>query len=298
MNALLCHAVPIAKSAPCSAVIAATTSLLLCRPPARSPSVPPAARRSSCSGRRRRGCHRRGEIDGDGARAAIPARRKIASRCVTPDSSSSANGRDIGELLGRDPHPQRLPFAYRTAYTLMEIAADRRIVQHVAQMPPSWGTLYHLTKLDDAQFTKLLKSGVIRPDLERHEIICCAMPSRSHRPTRSAAKQCRRRRGLHLERADQPRLRQRSVVAASASIIAARISRATNPRRAYVMTRDDRQRKEWSCSSDAHRPCVEQTNMDRPMLLGQAVERQHQRQRGRGPTWTTNPGRDTYECVH
>ena len=100
---------------------------------------------------------------------------------VTPESSSSAIGRDIGELRPRSIRSVAVRLPHR--YTLMEIAADRRIVQHVAPMPPSWGTLYHLTKLDDAQFTKLLKSRVIRPDLERHEIICCAMPSRSHRPT-------------------------------------------------------------------------------------------------------------------
>jgi hypothetical protein len=48
---------------------------------------------------------------------------------------------DIGELVGREPHEQRLPFNYATAYRLMAIAADQRIVSHVKQLPPAWGTL-------------------------------------------------------------------------------------------------------------------------------------------------------------
>jgi len=44
-----------------------------------------------------------------------------------------------------------LPFAARTAQRLMAVAADARLANptHVSLLPPSWGTLYELTKLPD-----------------------------------------------------------------------------------------------------------------------------------------------------
>jgi hypothetical protein len=45
-----------------------------------------------------------------------------------------------------------LPFGPRTAQRLMAIADDPRLTNatHVSLLPPNWGTLYELTKLDDA----------------------------------------------------------------------------------------------------------------------------------------------------
>src|SRR3990172_2357705 len=42
-----------------------------------------------------------------------------------------------------------LPFKARAAQMLMKIAADPRLskAQHLAHLPPSWGTLYELTKV-------------------------------------------------------------------------------------------------------------------------------------------------------
>ena len=39
-------------------------------------------------------------------------------------------------------------------------------------MPPHWGTLYELTKLDDASFEARLRDGTIRADMERRDIQC------------------------------------------------------------------------------------------------------------------------------
>jgi hypothetical protein len=42
---------------------------------------------------------------------------------------------------------------------------DQRLAKRtrVSVLPPSWGTLYQLTRLDDGQFDGLLETGVIRP---------------------------------------------------------------------------------------------------------------------------------------
>ncbi len=40
-----------------------------------------------------------------------------------------------------------LPFGRRTAYRLMDIANDPRLVTHVSQLPSSWGTLAEITRL-------------------------------------------------------------------------------------------------------------------------------------------------------
>jgi len=65
-----------------------------------------------------------------------------------------------------------LPFGARTAQMLMAIAADPRLhnPKHVSHLPPSWGTLYELTKLDDEHFVEAIKQKVIRSDMERREI--------------------------------------------------------------------------------------------------------------------------------
>jgi hypothetical protein len=39
-----------------------------------------------------------------------------------------------------------------------------------AHLPASWGTLYELTKLDDATFEEKIADGTIRPDMERRDI--------------------------------------------------------------------------------------------------------------------------------
>jgi hypothetical protein len=65
-----------------------------------------------------------------------------------------------------------LPFRPRTARMLMAIARDERLTdrKHVSVLPPSWGTLYLLTKLTGEEFEARLAAGLIRPDLERNEI--------------------------------------------------------------------------------------------------------------------------------
>src|SRR4029077_16704111 len=37
-------------------------------------------------------------------------------------------------------------------------------------LPPNWGTLYQLSRLDDETFDRLLEAGTIRPEMERSEV--------------------------------------------------------------------------------------------------------------------------------
>jgi hypothetical protein len=64
-----------------------------------------------------------------------------------------------------------LPFNRHTAHKLMQIASDKRLtnVSHGKHLPPSWTTLYELTKLDDETFDQKLRDGTIHPDMQRKE---------------------------------------------------------------------------------------------------------------------------------
>src|SRR5215470_5679942 len=62
-----------------------------------------------------------------------------------------------------------LPFKPRTAQMLMKIAADKRLIKakHASLLPPSWFTLYLLTRLSDDAFDKALAQGKINPEMTR-----------------------------------------------------------------------------------------------------------------------------------
>jgi N6-adenosine-specific RNA methylase IME4 len=62
-----------------------------------------------------------------------------------------------------------LPFGSRTAQRIMKIACDPRITNptHVSVLPPQWGALYELTRLDDTTFAAAVGDGRISPDMER-----------------------------------------------------------------------------------------------------------------------------------
>ncbi len=89
-----------------------------------------------------------------------------------------ATGRTLVEAKEALPHGEfeamvaaDLPFSARSARMLMTIAQDGRLLnrKHVSVLPPSWGTLYELTKLDDQTFEAAVETGAIRPDMERKD---------------------------------------------------------------------------------------------------------------------------------
>jgi N6-adenosine-specific RNA methylase IME4 len=66
----------------------------------------------------------------------------------------------------------QLPFKEATAQRLMTIAADARLSNpaHVQHLPPHWGTLYELSKLDDVTFEARLSAQKIHPDMTRGDV--------------------------------------------------------------------------------------------------------------------------------
>jgi len=67
---------------------------------------------------------------------------------------------------------RELPFSPQTAQKLMKIARTGHLTNaaHVRYLPPNWGTIYELTKVDEAEFSELIEGGIVRPDMERSEI--------------------------------------------------------------------------------------------------------------------------------
>ena len=62
-------------------------------------------------------------------------------------------------------------FSSRTAQMLMVVANNSVIAKakHASLLPPSWYTLYELTKLDDTFLLRAIDSGTIHPDIERSD---------------------------------------------------------------------------------------------------------------------------------
>lgn len=88
-------------------------------------------------------------------------------------------GRQLIEAKAALPHGEfqmmvesDLDFAPSTARRLMAIASDERLSKraHVNVLPTSWGTLYELTKLDNATLERLIDDGTIRPDMPRRVV--------------------------------------------------------------------------------------------------------------------------------
>jgi len=63
-----------------------------------------------------------------------------------------------------------LPFGPRTARMLKNVAEDERIRNHGSVLPPSWRTLYELTKLEDDEFAAKLADGTIHPEMQRKDV--------------------------------------------------------------------------------------------------------------------------------
>jgi hypothetical protein len=65
-----------------------------------------------------------------------------------------------------------LPFNRHTAHKLMQIAGDKRLtnVSPGKHLPPSWTTLYELTKLDDDTLERKLRDGTIYPGMRRKDV--------------------------------------------------------------------------------------------------------------------------------
>jgi len=87
-------------------------------------------------------------------------------------------GRRVQVALSELPHGEkatlweRLPFGERTGQRLVAIGLHPHISNptHVSVLPPSWGTLYELTKLTDEQWERGVSEGLIHPGMERKHV--------------------------------------------------------------------------------------------------------------------------------
>ena len=106
-------------------------------------------------------------------------------RLLVEAKADLAHG-EFGAMCTRE-----LPFTQRTAQMLMAIAEDQRLTnaKFISYLPASWGTLYELTKLSDAEFDSAVQQHVIRPDMLRGEAEL--IRPLTHRPPQSDA-------GAHL----------------------------------------------------------------------------------------------------
>lgn len=79
---------------------------------------------------------------------------------------------------------RQLPFNIRTAQRLMAIANDPRLsdATHASHLPPSWMSLYEITRLDDEQFEHGIEAGVICSEAQRSAIVQLRRPDPSEAP--------------------------------------------------------------------------------------------------------------------
>lgn len=92
---------------------------------------------------------------------------------------------DVGKLLleakATLPHGEfgpmiksdKVPFGVRTAQFLMAIAEHSILsnTKHASLLPPSWMTVYELTRLPDEPLREMLSNGTIHPDIQRSEVV-------------------------------------------------------------------------------------------------------------------------------
>lgn len=109
--------------------------------------------------------------------------RRIRARLQDSAQAIIDVGRELLEMRERTAHgqwqrcfaddnPERLPFGDRTAQMLMKIAGNEQIAnpKRVSDLPPSWGTLYELSKLPEDKLQRALDAGRVTPDMERKDV--------------------------------------------------------------------------------------------------------------------------------
>ncbi|HJS76753.1 MAG TPA: DUF3102 domain-containing protein [Burkholderiales bacterium] len=134
----------------------------------------------------------------------IPRADQWADRICTQLGKTVESILEVGRLLvsakaalphgefGRMFKEGLVPFGQSTADKLIAIAKHPVLSNsdHGPNLPPSWRTLYELTKADGAKLRAALKNEVIRPDMKRRDIQALLPPkrhaSRRHAPTPAA----------------------------------------------------------------------------------------------------------------
>jgi hypothetical protein len=79
---------------------------------------------------------------------------------------------------GRLFKEELVPFSQNTAGRLMAVAEHPVLTNsaHAQNLPPSWTSLYELTKVETPRLTAAFKDGVITPDMKRQDVIALLPP--------------------------------------------------------------------------------------------------------------------------
>jgi hypothetical protein len=81
-----------------------------------------------------------------------------------------------------NPVTRPIPFGIRTGQMLMKIAAHPVLsaTNHGSRLPPSWRTLYELTKLPEPLLEQALDEGHVHPAMERRHVLALRVALTSH----------------------------------------------------------------------------------------------------------------------
>lgn len=119
-----------------------------------------------------------------GALAKAPRAEQWANQICAQLSKSAeaiiATGRLLVKAKADLPHGEwgrmfedkLVPFSQNTAGQLMKIAEHPKLSNsvHAQNLPPSWTTLYELTKVPDKALDNAFRDGLITPSMERKEV--------------------------------------------------------------------------------------------------------------------------------
>ena len=95
------------------------------------------------------------------------------SKCVEGIIETGYILSEAKKRLSKDDYQRfrnTINFSTRTIDRLLKINDDYRIKTHVSRLPPSWGTLYELTTLDDETFEVAVQEEKIHPDMKRSDV--------------------------------------------------------------------------------------------------------------------------------
>jgi hypothetical protein len=124
-------------------------------------------------------------------------------------------------------HPQAvatpLRFSVNTAQRLMAIANHAVLPKaaHGQLLPPSWRTLYDLTKVPDSTLQAALTDGRIHPGMERREVQALRQPRARPQATRTIGPMARLAQALHSEIMTRPLDEAEGVLEELESLLAA-----------------------------------------------------------------------------
>ncbi len=130
--------------------------------------------------------------------AKLPRAEQWADRICVQLGESVESIIEVGRLLvkaksdlahgewGRMFEDELVPFSRQTAFRLMAVAEHPQLsnVAHGQHLPPSWRTLYELTKVEPKRLTAAFKDGLITPDMPRKAVAALRPPKHKAKASR------------------------------------------------------------------------------------------------------------------